>query len=94
LVFYIDNAANAAQNNLAASDPEHEIVDRWALWQWAAAESARLAEAEALLRENGGRITTDIHDPKLTHIIMDDGDSARYAEISRKTARCVCVRSR
>jgi DNA ligase-4 len=53
------------------------------------ADATRLAEAESLLRDHGGRITTDIHDPKLTHIIMDDQDSARYAEISRNTAKCV-----
>ena len=55
---------------------------------------SRLAEAGDLLRGNGGRITTDIHDPKLTHIIMDDENSARYAEISRKTAKYVDCETR
>lgn len=47
----------------------------------------RLSEAERLLKENGGRIVSDIHDPKLTHIIMDDDDGGRYAELSRKTSK-------
>ena len=47
----------------------------------------RLREAEKTLKENGGRIATTIDDPKLTHIIMDDADSGRYAELSRRTAK-------
>jgi DNA ligase-4 len=39
------------------------------------------------LQQNGGRIVTDIYDPKLTHIIMDDDNSGRYAELTRKTAK-------
>lgn len=38
---------------------------------------------------NGGRITDNISDRKLTHIIMDDGDSGRYVELVRKTAEWV-----
>lgn len=48
-----------------------------------------MTEAEDLLSQNGGRITTRIKDPKLTHIIMDDDDSIRYAELVRKTAKSV-----
>ena len=46
-----------------------------------------LINAELLLRENGGRIVTDIRDPALTHVVMDDEDSTRYAELSRKTSK-------
>jgi len=48
-----------------------------------------LDEATKFLRENGGIITTDVDDPKLTHIIVDDDDSSRYAELSRRTSRYV-----
>ena len=46
----------------------------------------RLDEAERLVFVNGGRIVTSIKNPKITHIIMDDEDSGRYAELIRKTA--------
>lgn len=39
-----------------------------------------------MLIENGGRMAKSISDLKLTHIIMDDEDSGRYAELTRKTA--------
>ncbi|OCF31187.1 DNA ligase 4 [Kwoniella heveanensis BCC8398] len=73
LVFYIDSPENATRNGLSPSVPSE-------------ATRQRLSEAEKLLRENGGRISLDINDKKLTHIIMDDDDSGRYAEIVRKTS--------
>ncbi|WRT63833.1 uncharacterized protein IL334_000758 [Kwoniella shivajii] len=72
LVFYIDTPKNAIKNELKTSLPSKEVF-------------ARLSEAEKLLRENGGRIVNDLQDRKLTHIIMDDEDSGRYAEIIKKT---------
>ncbi|WVR03601.1 hypothetical protein IAU60_000593 [Kwoniella sp. DSM 27419] len=74
LVFYIDSAQNARKNGLADSDPPEEVKDR-------------LGNARRLLQENGGRIVTDIGDKKLTHIITDDEDSGRYAELVRKTSK-------
>ncbi|WWD22515.1 hypothetical protein CI109_107008 [Kwoniella shandongensis] len=74
LVFYLDTPENAEKNGLEESSPPAEAIDR-------------LAEADTLIRENGGRIVTDIRDKKLTHIIMDDYDSGRYAELVRKTAK-------
>lgn len=50
---------------------------------------ARLAQAAKSLRENGGIITSDLDDPKLTHIIVDDDDSGRYAELSRRTSQYI-----
>lgn len=47
----------------------------------------RLNEAEQLLREHGGRVTTKVDDPKLTHIVMDDEASGRYVELSRRTSK-------
>ncbi|WWC66828.1 uncharacterized protein I206_100735 [Kwoniella pini CBS 10737] len=73
LVFYMDTLENADRNGLESSSP-------------AAEASKRLQEAENILRENGGKITDDLQDKKLTHIIMDNEDSGRYAEIVRKTA--------
>lgn len=39
-----------------------------------------------LLVDNGGRVVSHLLEPSLTHIIMDDDDSARYVPIMRKTA--------
>lgn len=44
-----------------------------------------------MLADNGGRVVTSILDPKLTHIIMDDDDSGRYAETVRRSAKYVTV---
>ncbi|KAK8845565.1 hypothetical protein IAR55_006280 [Kwoniella newhampshirensis] len=74
LVFYMDTPENAEKNGLTGSSPPNEAAKR-------------LTVAEKLLRENGGRIVTDINDKKLTHIIMDDEDSDRYAELVRSTAK-------
>ncbi|WWC58136.1 uncharacterized protein I303_100671 [Kwoniella dejecticola CBS 10117] len=73
LVIYIDTPKNAEKNGLEASSPSEEV-------------HKRLQDAEKLLRDNRGRITSDLQDKTLTHIIMDNDDSGRYAEIVRKTA--------
>ncbi|WWD08963.1 hypothetical protein V865_007078 [Kwoniella europaea PYCC6329] len=73
LVFYIDTPDNATKNGLGPSTPHAQAAER-------------LQQAEKLLRENGGKIVKDINDRKLTHIIMDDEDSGRYAEIVKTTA--------
>ena len=49
-----------------------------------------MEQASKALRENGGIITSDLDHPKLTHIIVDDADSGRYAELSRRTSQYVC----
>lgn len=49
--------------------------------------TSRLSQASAALESNGGVLTTDLDDPKLTHIIVDDDDSGRYAELSRRTSK-------
>jgi DNA ligase-4 len=49
----------------------------------------RLDEATKSLKENGGIITTDVDDPRLTHVIMDDDETGRYAELSRRTSKYV-----
>lgn len=51
------------------------------------ADGARLEEATEALRTNGGKITDDMNDTQITHIIMDDDDSGRYAELRRRTAK-------
>ncbi|KGB77341.2 hypothetical protein CNBG_3179 [Cryptococcus deuterogattii R265] len=73
LAFYIDTPENAAVNGLESSSPSLNAQER-------------LAKIEKLLAENGGRAVKSISDPKLTHIIMDDEDSGRYVELTRKTA--------
>lgn len=92
LVFYIDTPENAEKTGLATSDPSQAVLDRRVNLfppRTKADPAGRLSEAERLLKDNGGRVVSDIHDPKLTHIIMDDDDSGRYAELSRKTYKCV-----
>ncbi|OXC65372.1 DNA ligase 4 [Cryptococcus neoformans] len=73
LAFYIDTAKNAAINGLKSSSPSFDTQER-------------LAKVEKLLIENGGRMAKSISDLKLTHIIMDEEDSGRYVELTRKTA--------
>lgn len=73
LAFYIDTPENAAVNGLESSSPSLNAQER-------------LAKIEKLLVEKGGRAVKSISDPKLTHIIMDDEDSGRYVELTRKTA--------
>ncbi|RXK40753.1 hypothetical protein M231_02005 [Tremella mesenterica] len=74
LVFYIDTIENAKKNGLTGSSPSSEVIER-------------LDNARKLLIENGGKVVDDINEPKLTHIIMDDDDSSRYGELSRKTSK-------
>ncbi|WVQ76196.1 hypothetical protein IAR50_005859 [Cryptococcus sp. DSM 104548] len=74
LAFYIDSSENAEMNGLTPSSP-------------ATAIKARLEEVEKLLRDGGGRITTDLDDPKLTHIVMDEEDNGRYVELTRRTSK-------
>jgi hypothetical protein len=57
-----------------------------ALW-WITLILYRLEEAAKHLFDNGGRGTTDLDDPKLTHIVIDNDDSGRYAELSRKSSK-------
>lgn len=91
LVFYMDTPVNAKKNGLADSSPSDEASDRSDLDPYHGTQltELRLAEAARLLTESGGRIITDIQDRKLTHIVMDDDDSGRYAELVRKTAQYV-----
>lgn len=91
LTFYIDSAEHAKKNDLDPSDPPREAVERYVPLSSGNKEYrspfVRLRKAEKLLKDNGGRLTTSISDPKLTHIIMDDEDSDRYAELTRKTSK-------
>ncbi|ODN88085.1 hypothetical protein L198_06844 [Cryptococcus wingfieldii CBS 7118] len=75
LAFYLDTSENAELNGLAPSSPTTSIKERY------------VARVEKLLQDGGGRITTDLHDPKLTHIVMDEDDNGRYEELTKKTSK-------
>ena len=34
---------------------------------------------------NGGRVTSDLKDPKLTHVVLDDRDRSRRVPLMRET---------
>ena len=51
------------------------------------ADHYRLISASGSLQDNGGEITSDLDNPKITHVIIDDDDSGRYAELSRRTSK-------
>ncbi|KAL7418712.1 DNA ligase (ATP) [Cryptotrichosporon argae] len=74
LVFYIDKAGLAEKNGLEPSKPPK-------------AAEERLDEAERLLRAHGGSVVDDLHDPAVTHVVMDDDDSGRYAAIVRGASK-------
>jgi len=45
----------------------------------------RFEALEAPILENGGKLTSDIHDPILTHIIIDRRDKSRTTELRTLT---------
>ncbi|KAJ9102382.1 hypothetical protein QFC21_002782 [Naganishia friedmannii] len=66
LVFYLDTNANAARHRLTPADGGDDKPLR------------RLVET---LEENGGRVTDDLYDPKLTHVVCSG--SARFEALMR-----------
>lgn len=47
--------------------------------------SDRFEETARLILPNGGRVTTDLSDPKLTHVVMDNEHLSRRKELMRLT---------
>jgi DNA ligase-4 len=42
-------------------------------------------ETREKILANGGRITNELNDPKLTHIVLDDRDRSRRIPLMRET---------
>ncbi|KZT52994.1 ATP-dependent DNA ligase [Calocera cornea HHB12733] len=73
LVFYLDTPANAEKNDFTAP---------------AEVKSSILAKFESLrplIAEYGGKITDDVHDKSITHIIVDKRDKTRTTELRNAT---------
>ena len=49
--------------------------------------TCRFAEIEELIVSNGGRVTADLDDPKLTHVILDKRDTSRRKELIARTSK-------
>ena len=42
-------------------------------------------ETREKILANGGRVTNDLNDPKLTHVVLDDRDRSRRVPLMRAT---------
>ncbi|KAI0366989.1 DNA ligase 4 [Pilatotrama ljubarskyi] len=73
LRFYLDTPSNARKHGMTVSTKREADIEK------------RFSEIEKLITENGGRIT-DLHDPKLTHVVLDKRDTSRRKELIKRTA--------
>ncbi|GHJ87568.1 hypothetical protein NliqN6_3970 [Naganishia liquefaciens] len=69
LVFYLDTNENASRNGLNPPD---------------GVDDDPLEEIAGSLKGNGGRVTDDLHDPKLTHIVCAGAE--RYESLVKATS--------
>lgn len=74
IVFYIGNSENAAKNGL---ETPADLPSTPTTIQDELAETARQ------LIENGGTATDDLTDPRLTHIVQYESDTARFKQIQK-----------
>ncbi|KZP01667.1 ATP-dependent DNA ligase [Calocera viscosa TUFC12733] len=73
LVFYLDTPANAEKNDLTpAAAVKSSIVSKF-------------SSLRSLILDNGGKVTDDVHDQKITHIIIDRRDKTRTTELRNLT---------
>jgi len=75
LVFYLDSPSCARQNGLSVSTSHESVIE------------ARFATVSKEILAYGGKITTDIHEPKLTHVVMDNADLSRRITVMRLTEK-------
>ncbi|EJU03583.1 ATP-dependent DNA ligase [Dacryopinax primogenitus] len=69
LVFYLDSPANAQNNALTSPETVKSSI------------VAKFDSLRPLILEYGGKITDDIHDTRITHIIVDKRDKTRISEL-------------
>jgi len=77
LCFYLDSPPNAKANGMSvtiSSSLESAIIKAF-------------AQVEREIIENGGWVTSDLKEAKLTHIVLDKRDTKRRVELMRQTSK-------
>ncbi|KAG8787200.1 DNA ligase (ATP) [Serendipita sp. 397] len=74
-VFYLDSPSNARKNRMLVKTSKEVNLEK------------RFEEIAKLVTKYGGRVTSDIQDPKLTHVILDNDDLSRRKTIFGLTSK-------
>ncbi|KAG8877921.1 DNA ligase (ATP) [Tulasnella sp. 331] len=77
LCFYLDTPDNAEKHSLAlkANLKAQDTI------------KASFTRTQKAILDNGGRVTDSLEDPKLTHIVLNEGDKSRRVELMRRTSK-------
>ncbi|KIM34526.1 hypothetical protein M408DRAFT_325903 [Serendipita vermifera MAFF 305830] len=75
LLFYLDSPSNARKNGLNVSTQNEGAIE------------ARFSATTKLILTHGGKVTTDLSEPKLTHVVMDSEHLSRRKELMRLTEK-------
>jgi DNA ligase-4 len=88
-VFYLDTPSNARANGLKVSTSKEAAIEArqvsytdQASWKLM---SARFKSIEKQILAYGGMVTTNLEEPKLTHIVLDNDDLSRRISLMRRT---------
>ncbi|KAJ3527652.1 hypothetical protein NMY22_g9703 [Coprinellus aureogranulatus] len=75
LCFYLDTPDNARNHGMAVRTKHEKDI------------SKSFTEIEKLIKENGGKVTNDLGEPKLTHVVIDNRDDSRRVELMNRTSK-------
>ncbi|PVG04723.1 putative DNA ligase [Serendipita vermifera] len=75
LVFYLDSPGCSRQNNLKVSTSNEKDIEE------------RFTTIRKDILAHGGQVITDIKDPKLTHVVLDNDDLSRRIALMRLTEK-------
>ncbi|KAL5513056.1 LIG4 [Sanghuangporus vaninii] len=73
--FYLDTPANAERYGMEVRSKYKDQI------------ASAFTEIEDLIVSNGGRLTADLDDPKLTHVVLDKRDTSRRKELMARTSK-------
>ncbi|KAH9479555.1 DNA ligase 4 [Psilocybe cubensis] len=76
LCFYMDSPDNAIKNGLTVKPSKHE-----------ADMNVKLSQIAELVIAHGGKVVTDLDNPKLTHVVVDQRDVRRRIELIKRTSK-------
>lgn len=95
-VFYLDTPDNARANGMDVTMPvnvqkmatDKSVDTIWPLTSTTLTLAVcRLLVTEDLIKENGGRISSDVDDPRITHILIFKRDTTRKVALMRRTQK-------